>query len=245
MPRRNYMKEWGESGSFRPYLVPDGSSMERLRAIQYELVKQLEPDQPSVKKVEDLHATIFYMKPVEVYKYLREKVNPKLDRNAFYDQLMISASMLLSFHDPSEVEVRAGRIQATGDDHSIAALTLNPGDFDAASLSTRSDVHNILRRSGLTNAMAYEMAQDSRFRWLLGYSIPHISLVTGLRDVPTTLYQPGPLSIRFIPEVGVGSATAGPTDPSERLHWPLRGIPGDPFLEKVGKDPEALLPKGD
>jgi|GEM_PF-3291710 len=242
---RNYIKEWGESGSFRPYLVPDDASIEKLREVQDGLVESLAPSHPLIKKVDDLHATIFYMKPVEFLDYLRERVNPDISRDAFYVQLMHSVSILLLTHDPSETEVRVGRIRAVGDDHSVAALTLYPGDFDEASLSTRRDVQEILRSFGVTRDVAHEMAQDKRFRWLMGHNLPHISLATGTQDPSAISYQPGPFSIRFMPEVGVGSATAGPIEPGERLLWHLRGIPGDPLLEQMGKNPEALLLRAD
>lgn len=242
MPR-NYMKEWGESGSLRPYLVPDAASTEKLRELQGGLIASLASTQPLVKKVDELHATVFYTKPVELYEYLRAKVNPDINRNSFYAQLMSTVSTLLLFHDPSDTDVRVGRIRPTGDDHSIAALTLHPDDFDEATLSTRYEVQYILRSFGLTDELAREMAQDNRFRWLLDHSMAHISLATGLQDLSVVPYQPEPFTIRFIPEVGVGSATAGPTEPRERFWWYLRGIPGDPMLERMGKDPNALLPK--
>lgn len=203
--------------------------MAQLVELQADLYDQLAPQNPEIQKVEKLHATIMYLKPARLLELMRKHIDREIKAENLYPHLMEALSMLIMFSKPSEAPVRIDGLDVFSDDGSIMGATLGRNSFSKASFGTREEVIFTMRQFGMTRESASCILQDEpSLEWALGPSVPHISLLRGVRN--TFLSQGFDLPEYVVFDgVNIGSAVKSPTEPKDLLWWHLRGLPGDPL----------------
>ena len=222
---RQHMTEWTK-GSFRPNLMPTSESLDELRVLQTALHDEVIETSPNAQSVEDIHASIFYMRPDVLLKYMKERVSPRVTPESLFEPMMHHVTILLMLLHKDPPEVRTMGLARFGQDDSIIGLALHSDDFEDATLDIKTDIHYALRDVGVTRSIRDDMAQDPRFMWLMRRSIPHISLQTNTNPHEPIPDIAVPDVINF-DAIDVGGATYQPDDPNQRLWWQLRGIATD------------------
>ncbi len=166
--------QWGRIGSFYPSLSPDTESVGALESVQSEILN-LDPD---AKTLSGLHATLFYCKPVRLFEYIKQTINPDINEALLYIDLRVTlGTMMLTGVLPGvgrEIAMHTvPEIQPFGDGN-VAALQLAPA---TSKLQIAKDLLRYnLGRHGVDDDAVDLLAQEPDFRWLLGDLNPHISL---------------------------------------------------------------------
>ena len=227
---------WAESGSLRPSLLLTEKSEDMLRLLQDALYDRLIDEVPEIKKTETLHATTFYLRPAELFKYMKRNVNPKITQERFYPHLMSPTSMLLLYNERSRVHITG--IERFKSDESTIGVALHHEEFEDAAMNTRQWIQHALKQFGANQSTYDDMAQIPQFEWLVKDSTPHITLVENVDpSIPIPLLYPP--TAAWFDGVDAGTATASPTNRQDLFWWHLRGLPGDPMLERRNKKEDA------
>lgn len=226
---KSLYNQWAQSGSLRPNMLLTDRSEDMLRRLQDALYDELQPTSPDIRKVKDLHATTFYLRPAELFKYMKRSVNPKVTQEQFYPHLMSPTSLLLMHHEPTRVETTG--IEHFGSDHTSVGVALNARHFEFASMLVKKEILHSLEVFGATDETFADMATIPQFEWLVKDATPHVSLLNGLAPHASLPELYAPRSLVF-DGVDVGSATFSPSDPNVLHSWHLRGLPGDPLLDE-------------
>lgn len=167
--------EWGREGALRPNLLPDEEGVASARLVQEELAGYF----PDAEPVDDLHATLFYVKPREIYDYMVTNVSSDISDEWFYmDFANIFATAALAFRDFRLPVVGIARF---GADESTVGLELQPTQqFRSYAGALRKLVGTALTRNGATENHLETMRGHAQYRWLFGELVPHVSLLANV-----------------------------------------------------------------
>lgn len=177
MSKLSYREElltWGRNGTFNPSFIPSRVSHEHLKSVQYEITNR---DLSSVI-LDNLHGTLFYCKPVRVFEYIRDKINPDVDEPYLYIDLMnalSTLSLLKTLPTPTrKVGIRTNpEIQPFGYG-TTAAIELLPATDMFAGL--KSLIRRGLAYHGVEGDSLDRMSMQPEFAWFVGETRPHISV---------------------------------------------------------------------
>lgn len=201
--------DWGRSGSLYPNLIPTDNDCEQLRAIQEDLATQF----PHAEPVSELHTTIFHVTPHSLYDYMSANVNPSLREDWLYMDLSNNLATAVRLFRGIEAHVEG--IERFDEESSTLALRLDPAPRSKNFIDDLRELVEIsITRNGATSEDLAVMQELPEYRWLLGESKPHISLLTGAatEEIPR-LALPDMITFNGL---GQGSVMASVED---QLRW--------------------------
>jgi len=181
MSYRESLVSWGDSGSFYPNLIPQTVDEINLLELQQEFL-QINPE---AIPIDNLHMTLLYMSPRQLYEYLIVNSSVEFDKAMLYmDISTLFSTLLLSRIDSQDMTLDVDSIKLFGEDSQTLGLVLNstPGIENFCNY-LKNQTKDILKIYGLPDSEFELMAELPEFRWLLTKSQHHMSLVSVVSDL--------------------------------------------------------------
>lgn len=166
--------EWGRNGSFYPNFVPSEDSTEALQIVQ----NQIQSFDTEAEISTNLHTTLFYCKPVNLFDYIKTCINPEVNEVHLYSDIGVTIgafcmSGMLPTKDRPVSMFTKQRLKKFGDG---TAIVLELISQTSLLRNIRRILVKNLQLHGVNDQEATTMGLVPEFKWLLGTSRPHITL---------------------------------------------------------------------
>jgi len=207
--------EWGRKGSFYPNLIPDNNESERIRQLQFQLQRLY----PTAKPEDNLHVTLFYIKPKVLFDQMKKYLGKDVKEEWLYmDLTTIFATYMLC--DAQGLELQVSGLRRFGSDNSVLALELIPTKQIE---SIRQLFEIAIRRNGADDNLIATLKQNQEFEWILAEDYrPHLSLLTQVSGLDVPNYDL-PKSVK-LSLLGDGSVKAPSLDRAQWYIMPMSNI---------------------